>query len=74
MNGVYEFTEHQGYSYIYCDGSRFIYPVLGQALDLSYYIIKEESSLAISSEGDAMEFVYIRDLKSDGGTQGSHGC
>ena len=35
-------------------------------MDLSYYIIKDQSSLAISSEGDAMEFVYIRDLSSSG--------
>ena len=43
-------------------------------MDLSYYIIKEQSSLAISSEGDAMEFVYVKDLYSSGGTQGCHGC
>lgn len=64
------FTEHQGYSYIYYNGSDFVYPILGESMD----IIKEKSSLKIESEGDAMEFVYVKDLYSSGGTQGCHGC
>ena len=63
------FTEHKGYSYIYYNGSDYVYPILEQG-----NIDKEKSSLAISSEGDAMEFVYIKGLYSSGGTQGSHGC
>ena len=67
-NGT-NYIENKGYSYIYYNGSAYVYPILEQG-----NIVKEQSSLAMSAEGDAMELVYIKNLYSSGGTQGCHGC